>query len=161
MLKNTTAISVESLFISDQKDRKNIRFDKKSMLALRARDEKRRRELGIIMRKKHKFTAEDFYMIAMLYQHGSNISDYKKAVSFARRSMKIGFEKAKWLFAAATDRLLMNQGKKQRFGTQYLKKDGKWTFHPVNPKTTDKERAKYNVPALQKAIALLRKLNRH
>jgi len=153
--------SIKKLFISDQKDRKNIRFNKKNMLALRERDEKRRKELEVILRKKNKFSAEDFYMIAILYQHGSGVADYRKAVSFARRSMNGGLEKAKWLFAAATDRLLMNQGRKQKFGTQYLKKDAKWSFHPVNPKTTDKERAKYNVPSLREAEAKLKRLNRH
>lgn len=152
--------SIKKLFISDQKDRKNMRFDKKSMLTLRERDEERRKELEVILRKKDKFTAEDFYMVAMLYQHGSKIEDYRKAVSFARQSMKMRFEKAKWLFAAATDRLLVNQGKKQKFGTQYLKRGRKWYLHPVDPKTTDKERAKYNVPPLREAEAKLRKLNR-
>ncbi len=137
-----------------------MRFDKKNLLALRVRDEERRRKLVVILRKKNKFTAEDFYMIAMLYQHGSKIADYKKAMSFARRSMNMGFKKAGWLFAAATDRLLVNQGKRQKFGTQYFKRGRKWYFHLVNPKTTDKERAKYNVPPLQEAPAKLKKLNR-
>lgn len=88
-------------------------------------------------------------MIAMLYQHGSVPLDYKKAKLFARRNINKGFEKARWLYAAATDRLLMKQGKKQKYGTQYVRNKGKWSLYPVNLRTTNKERKKYNVPVIK------------
>ncbi len=151
---------IKRLFVSDQKDRKNLRFDKKNLVALRAKDDARKMALEKILREEKKFTAKNLYMIAMLYQHGANVSDYKKARSFAKRSAGKGFEKAKWLYAAATDRLFVNQGKKQKYGTQYQKKNNKWILYPVNNLVTDKEREKYNVPPLKKALAELKKLNR-
>jgi len=74
--------------------------------------------------------------------------------------MKLGFEKAKWLYAAAQDRLLIKQGKKQKYGTQYKRKDGIWFLYPVNKSINDRERKKYNVPTLKESFSKLEGLNK-
>mgnify|MGYP001571946957 CR=1 FL=1 len=158
---NKVNSEIKSLFISDQADRRNMRFDKKSLSILKKKDKERMRELSFIIKTKKAFAPREFYMIAMLYQHGFSLSDYKKAVSFAHRGMKDGFEKAKWLYAAATDRLLMAQKKKQRYGTQYIRKRGKWDIYPVNPRTTDKERAQYNISSIKEIMESVIKFNKN
>jgi len=57
-----------------------------------------------------------------------------------------GDEDTRWLFAAATDRALMLEGKQQKYGTQFL--EGK-TFWPVDPKTTDEERQAFGIKPLR------------
>ncbi|MBI2482326.1 MAG: hypothetical protein HYV76_02080 [Candidatus Vogelbacteria bacterium] len=75
--------------------------------------------------------------------------------------MAKNYTKARWLFAAITDRILVDQNKPQKFGTQYTKKDANspWVLRPINPKTTDAERKKYNVPTLKQMKGRLKKLN--
>ena len=152
--------NIRRIFIGDQKDRKNVKFDKKNIQSLERKDKRRRDHLSETLKSGVKFTREDFYMIAMIYQHGSSLNDYKKAVIFSRRSMKLGFEKAKWLYAAAQDRLLIKQGKKQKYGTQYKRKDGIWFLYPVNKSINDRERKKYNVPTLKESFSKLEGLNK-
>lgn len=148
------------IFTEDQRDRNNIKFNKTHLLLLKKRDRKRKDELERVLRGGIKFTPEDFYMIAMIYQHGSTLNDYREAVSFSRRSMKLGFERAKWLYAASQDRLLVKQGKKQKYGTQYQKRNNVWFLYPVSKLISDKERKKYNVPSLKSALSKLGELNK-
>jgi hypothetical protein len=58
---------------------------------------------------------------------------------------------AKWLAAAAQDRLLMKLGKPQRYGTQFHWVDGQWAIWEVDPSVTDEERSRWNVPSLREA----------
>jgi hypothetical protein len=48
----------------------------------------------------------------------------------------------------AWDRWLVASGKPQRFGTQMIKQDGRWSLGAVDPATNDFERALYAVPPL-------------
>ena len=77
-VKDKSGIGIKPLFISDQKDRKEYAVRQKSLLAIRKKDNRRKSELEEILRRKKKFTAEELYMIAMLYQHGSVPLDYKR-----------------------------------------------------------------------------------
>lgn len=90
-------------------------------------------------------------MVAMIFHHGTTLADYKKAIALAKKGMALGNKRAKWLYAAAIDRLLIKQGKKQKYGTQYQIKNGKWILYPVDPKVTDRERAQYGVIPLKEA----------
>ncbi len=148
------------IFTEDQRDRDHIKFDKPHLLLLKKRDQKRKNKLEKLLGNKTDLTYKSLYMIAMIYQHGSTLNDYKRAVFFSRRSMKLGFERARWLYAAAQDRLLMKQGRRQRYGTQYQRKDDIWFLYPVSKSIDDRERKKYNVPTLKEALYKLGKLNK-
>jgi len=65
------------------------------------------------------------------------LSDTKIALRLIKKSMEKNYKPAKWLFAAVTDRILTQQGLKQKFGTQFQKniKTGRWKLFPINPKT--------------------------
>lgn len=56
----------------------------------------------------------------------------------------------------------MRQDKKQKFGTQFVKKSllGKWRLYPVDSKTTDEERALYNVISLKETKKMIEKMNK-
>lgn len=47
----------------------------------------------------------------------------------------------------------MSLGRPQKYGTQYTLVDGRYALYPVDPATTDAERAQYDVPALAEAQA--------
>jgi hypothetical protein len=55
---------------------------------------------------------------------------------------------ARPLAAAAFDRLRLLAGAPQKFGTQWLARDGAVAMWPVDPATTDSERAKWGLPPL-------------
>ena len=57
--------------------------------------------------------------------------------------------------------LLIKRGKRQKFGTQYRKKDpqSKWKILPVDSRTTDEERKIYNIAPLKELMKNIEKLN--
>ncbi len=63
--------------------------------------------------------------------------------------------------AYLTDRLLVNQKKKQQFGTQFdFKKGGRLVLHPIkNLKVIDKLRKDYNLPPLKDFIKMADEFN--
>ena len=158
-MKNKGNNILRKIFTEDQKVRKNIPGGQQPASVwnkISAADEKRRKQVAAIMSTDTNFTPKDYYYAAMIFQHGGYIEEYKTAKRYARQSMDMGYEDAKWLYAAATDRLLRAQGKKQKFGTQYifgyLKEGNVWyealLLQPYDKRTTDMTRAKYNVPPL-------------
>ena len=64
---------------------------------------------------------------------------------------------ARWLYAASYDRILVHDGKLQKFGTQFVKnKDGKFELAtPIDSATTDEERAWYGIPAIEETLKRL------
>lgn len=99
-------------------------------------------------------TGADFYYAAFIFQHGNCPEHYKLANRLAARAIALNYTDARWIYAATLDRYLLSQGEKQKFGTQYTSTDGcTYVLEPVDPATTDAERAKYNVPSLVEAKA--------
>jgi len=150
--------------MEDQKDHSAVMIETYKTKAdwgeLTKRDKSRQGIALKILKEKQSLTREDYFRSAMLFQHGTRIIDSKKAISLAKKGVLLGSNDAKWLYAA-TGRLLVRQGKKQKFGTQYRKMEGgKWFLLPVDPKTTDKERAEYNVVPLKQAEAKAEKWNK-
>lgn len=149
---------IKRLFKEDQNDRVQLRKEnhsfKKFWAILKKNDEKRRATINkILSDKKIKLRGIDYFYIGVIFQHGGTTQTTAQAKQFAQKGIKLGHNKSKWLYAAATDRLLLMQKKKQKFGTQYQKNaEGQWKLMPVASGTTDAERKKYNVIPLQKAI---------
>lgn len=67
--------------------------------------------------------------------------------TFARRSSALGEQRGWSVMAAAWDRALIAKGEPQRFGTQFVREDGRWTLGKVDPSVTDAERAMYKTCA--------------
>src|SRR5205814_2837548 len=98
---------------------------------------------------------------AMVLQHGKGIEDFGKAHELALRAVQLrpGYDSARWLAAAALDRKLMNEGRPQKYGTQYRKVSGRWELYDFDPSTTDEERALWKVPPLNQAMRRAAEMN--
>lgn len=142
--------TLKKIFEDDQADRTTNNID---WSIITPRDEKRRQVARKILSSEVKLEGSDYYHAAMLFQHGNMISEYKLAQKLSRKAANMGYLPAKWLYTAATDRILVNQNKLQKFGTQYrLDKNGIHHIESFDPKTTDLVRSKFNVPPLGKNL---------
>ena len=140
-----------SIYRADQQDRSRLTLhNKEKWKRLAKRDKERQGEVAKILRENKDLTASDYYRAAMVFQHASGRA-HKRAAVLAKKGMNMGHVKAKWLYAAATDRALIRDGKKQKFGTQFrVSKDGKAIPFQIDKKTTDEMREEYNVPPIEK-----------
>ena len=147
--------NLKQLFEEDQKERTgdDVKWD-----LVFANDNIRQEKVRALLRSGKVENATDLYHAAMIFHHAPSIHDSKTAQRLAKRALELGNEEARWLFAAATDRLLMKVGKRQKFGTQFLetvkitdlgKVKRQLALYPCDKGTTDAERAKYNVPPLR------------
>lgn len=151
---------LQTIFKQDQKDRHDIAIltDKKLFIK---RDKERKILVAEMIKNKKLKSGLDFYMAAMIFHHGPTIQDSKKAINLIKKSVDLGYKKALSFYATALDRLLVRQGKEQKFGTQYQKKSDKelWKILPYDLKTSDEERFKYNLPSLSEMKNNIDKLN--
>jgi hypothetical protein len=108
---------------------------------------------------------ESKYHAAMILQHtpqgavGATIAsksneNYILAHFLARSAAEEGYEDARWLAAATYDRYLVIQGRPQKYGTQFNLNvaTGFLEFSPVDPDTTDAERAEWHVPPVEQTL---------
>ena len=148
------------IFNEDQKDRSNPVMRNDASLFIK-NDRARKKIVQDMVRLNKLISAKDYYLAAMIFHHGSSIQDSVKAVKLSRASYELGYKKALSFYATCLDRLLIKRGKKQKFGTQYRKKDSKskWKLLPVDSLTTDEERKKYDVVSLKELIDRIEKLN--
>ena len=135
----------------DQKDREA--GDKIDWSVVGKRDEERLKRTREIAAQGGLKAADDYYRAALVFQHSSETADYQQAHQWCLKALELDpdLPSARWLAAATMDRLLMNQGKPQRYGTQYKKVQGKWILWEVDPSVTDEERVKWDVPTLAEA----------
>jgi hypothetical protein len=142
------------IYEEDQKERENWKDWGKSvpLEEVQQRDKERLKMVLEMILKDELIEGVDNYHAAMVLQHSDNTEHYKLAHELCSKAIKLGEEKAKWLYAATLDRYLINTGSKfQKFGTQYKKNEKDlWELFPVDPETTDALRAQYNVPILSK-----------
>ena len=153
---------VKRLFDEDQNVRKTDKIDWDKAMR---EDRLRRQEVVQYVIKGWLVTAEDHIGAGFIFQHGPCPNSYLLAHQLAGYAIALdegifyrsGSPLARWLYAATWDRYLMNLNQPQRFGTQYtgrgLGADCKFELVPVDPATTDEERAVYGVPTLEEAKA--------
>jgi hypothetical protein len=102
---------------------------------------------------------DDHYHAAMIVQRGGTPEHSWRAHVLARAAADLGVEgasqwyQARGLAAATYDRWLVQQGKPQRYGTQYQAREGRWELYEVDPSTSDDDRASWGVPPLHESIA--------
>ncbi len=143
------------LYAEDQADRAGG-FASIDWSKVTPRDHAREKRIDEIVASGKARVADDWFHAAMVHQHGDGLESIRKAHSYALAASAIdpAFKSARWLAAASEDRLLVRQGKKQRWGTQYSKKgDGvPWKLDDYEPATTDEERAVWNVPPIAESL---------
>jgi hypothetical protein len=93
-------------------------------------------------------SAEAYYHAALVMLYGEDVAHYDLARTFARRAADMGESRAWSVAAAAWDRALLARGKPQRFGTQFIRENGRWSHGQVDAAVTDGERAMFGVPPL-------------
>lgn len=135
------------LYAEDQEDRRVNPLPAN----LIERDRARRRRVGELLDAGAAQTGEDFFHAAMVFQHGEALEDYLRAHELALGASGLGYRRGRWLAAAAYDRWLVNQGRPQKYGTQYRARGDTWELSEVDPETTDAERAEWDVPSLAEA----------
>jgi hypothetical protein len=141
-----------AIYADDQADRADWRHA--DMAAVFQRDTVRRARVAELLDGGAAQSADDYFHAAMVYQHGPDIADIERAHALAREAVAHDptHPKARWLVAASEDRLLMQHGKPQRWGTQFVPDDdGHYSLYPVDGSVTDEERARWNVPSLAEA----------
>jgi hypothetical protein len=142
-------------YIEDQNDRSG---DIDDVEAVKKRDAARRELVRVMVAKHFVRSADDYYHAAMVMQHGDAAEARRLAGEAVR--LRPQFPEARWLYAAATDRSLRDQGKPQIYGTQYRHDGTRWVLDPVDEHAvTDAERARWHVPSLQERREFIRKLN--
>lgn len=149
------------IYDEDQDDRKNL--DKALIREeLAERDRKRRESVRKMVEDDLFQDGMDYVHAAMIFQHGEVPEDYLIATDLAKRAVELGEQRGLWMIAASTDRYLTNtKAPFQRYGTQYMRDEegGKWYLYPVDPSTTDEDRAKYNVPPMERILEIEKELN--
>ncbi len=125
------------------------------------RDAARRQRVKELLEAGEAKVSVDFYHAAMVFQHGEDVADYRRAHELASKAAELdpGNRRARWLAAASRDRELMKLGKPQLYGTQFRKVDGAWELYQTDPSVTDEERARWNVPPLAEARARVIEMN--
>ncbi|MFT3790818.1 MAG: hypothetical protein QM741_07025 [Rudaea sp.] len=106
--------------------------------------------LGLLAKERIR-SPEELYFAAYILQHAQCNELIKDANRLAELAVRLGSEPAKWLYAASLDRYLLGLGQPQKYGTQFTLQNGRKVLRPVDPGTTDADRAKYNVPPLSKS----------
>jgi hypothetical protein len=149
------------LFEEDQADRKGDPA-KINWKVVTPRDAERRGRVQEILDRGEAKVSVDFYHAAMVFQHGHVVADFATAYRLALRAVELDEHNssAKWLAAAAKDRELMNSGKPQLYGTQFVLENGRWKLYEVDPSISDAERAKWHVPTLAEAKNRADQMNR-
>lgn len=149
---------LQRLYQEDQADRKIVPLD---LAWLAPRDRRRREQVGAILAAGGARSSIDCFRAAMVFHHGETVEDFRLANQLVRQAVELDpdHDGARWLAAAAEDRLLMEQKQPQKWGTQFDRVDGVWVVWEVDPAITDAQRAEWNVPPLAAARSEAQRLN--
>jgi hypothetical protein len=138
------------LFAADQAARQlPINTDPQT---IQMEDTQRRHDALRYLQSGETWSTQDLVYAAFIFQHGDCPEHYRYAHRLAQIALEAGDLEAGWIYAATLDRYLMSLGKPQKFGTQYVGTGENFRLYPVDPSTTDEERAQYNVPPLSEAL---------
>lgn len=85
------------------------------------------------------------HYVAYLLQHGESTNDYKLAREYAKKAVALGSRVTKWLYAATLDRLLISQGKLQKYGTQYQMINGEKVYAESDGTISESEKIEHGV----------------
>lgn len=140
-------LELEQLYLEDHKERSS-----KTNTTINQDTARRIQRLKQIIPSIDTTEIWNCHYLAYLLQHSDDSADYKLAHEYAKKAIEMGSTVTKWLYAATQDRYLLSQGKKQKYGTQFIKKGDVWEMAPFDNSITDAERAKYFVPPISDAL---------
>ena len=122
------------------------------------RDAARRARFDQLLKQGKVKSARDYWMAALLFQHGATVDDIDRARTYAKKANALQSTcSTRRMMALTEDRWLMYQHKPQKYGTQFRGEpvDGgtpKWVLYEVDPTVTDAQRAKLCVGPLSEAV---------
>ena len=118
--------SVHELMLEDQADRQPPGGDisKIDWQKVGSRDAARRNSIRTMLLKGELKTGSDFHDAALIFQHGSESSDYLMAHVLAMAALLKGNADSRQLAAMTLDRYLHFIGQPQIFGTSYHNQNG-------------------------------------
>lgn len=164
LFERTLNPDLYAIYEDDQADRDPSKAAARMQLGgtIAERDQIRREHVRRVLEAGGAKTSADFYHAAIVYQHGETPEEIAVARDLALQALKFRppHPRARWLVAAATDRILMYQGQPQRYATQYRTENGEWVLYAQDPTITDAERAEWDAPPLaiaQKTLERIRK----
>lgn len=152
---------LKAIYEADQQARRKLPID---WTVVAEQDRAHRAEVRTLMQAGELRTAADYFHAAMVFQHGEELDDIRLAFSLAQISATLDptRKQARWLTAAAWDRMLMSKNVPQWYGTQYYQpKPGAPTelYKIDEAVVSDAERGSMQVPSLQEARDLLKQIN--
>jgi hypothetical protein len=150
---------LERLYREDLQDRERYHSQLLSLEDLKQNDRQRLKRLKALIGQFDETEIWNCHYACLLLMHSwkTKHSDYALAHYYAKKAVDQGSRVTRWLYAASKDRMLIAQGKKQLFGTQFIQKNGRWKLLPVDGQITNAERAEYGVPPLHKALQVFKK----
>jgi hypothetical protein len=113
-----------------------------------ARSKGRRERVVMLYARGALRSAQDFYYASLVLLYGDEVAHFDLARTFAKRAAAMGEGRAWSVIAAAWDRALLARNRPQRFGTQFIRENGRWSLGRVDPRVNDYQRALYGVPPL-------------
>ena len=147
--------ALRQIVAADQADRSGpaSSFDG---LRVAPRDAERRKQVMEIMARGEVRAAEDYFNASLVFQHGATTDDIRLAYALATIASAMRPERLGPKAAACSswDRLLVQMGRPQWYGTQYTKSKvtGKFELSPVDETAvTDDERRVLGLPTLKEA----------
>lgn len=151
--KNPADPELVALLDADQADRQGA-FSPEIV----TRDAERRARFDQLLKQGKVKSARDYWMAALLFQHGATVDDIDRARTYAKKANALQSTcSTRRVMALTEDRWLMYQHKPQKYGTQFRGEpvDGgtpKWVLYEVDPTVTDAQRAKLCVGPLSEAV---------
>ncbi|WP_444897161.1 hypothetical protein [Microbulbifer sp. SSSA005] len=131
--------------------------------SLNHEDKTRRIKVLKMLENGHIRTSKDYYHAALIFQHGNKSEDIRLAHALATIAATLAEDKnkANWLKAATWDRLMMNLGRPQWYGTQFVKDDsGNWSLYNIDSDiVSDQQRIDWSVRTLEESKAMEKSLN--
>jgi len=140
---------IESLYRADREDRAPGATDVDAA-AIAARDRARVEKVSELVAAGRARTPDDLFRAATVLLRSEDVALLGRAAELARLAAErdADLAGARALAAATLDRSLVASGRPQHYGTQTVRVDGRWELAPVDPATTDEERAAWDVPPL-------------
>ena len=148
------SLEIQELFEADASDRAQNTYTTE-------KDESRAQSVVGLLAQGNILTSNDYYRAAMILHHRGSVNYLKEASKLAKKSIELGNDKAKWLFAAITDRICMETGVPQKYGTQFFRpnENAPWELYDYDKSTTDEERRQFNVPPIVEQKEAVEKMN--
>jgi hypothetical protein len=143
-------VELEKLYLEDKKEREQLIEGNEISKIIRENDKKRIERVQEMLSSIDTNEIWNCHYLAYVFQHGETEEDFRLAHFYAKRAVDMGSNVTKWLYAATLDRLLVSQGRLQKYGTQFQDVNGKWELLPVDGTISDKEREEYGVASLGK-----------